>query len=284
MKYSRIDWKKDIVEYTNNEKFDDLTKVSFAIKNWVKIDSHIREKYFNKENVDKEILANGLKILQYFLGRFVYTHSLFYKKEVDFNHYPITDLEQNLPESSVPIEQIRKIEDSFNKENLKEKKEKEREYTKKSLKVLNILKKYINNVRLVDDFGDRFTRFTFEYEIDNITYRLFQNNYHSLYTDIKEKLNRNKIANKKYNDLILSIHSELVRLKPNEMIWVMEGGGMKEQIFFGNEKGYIGILYLDLRSEKRSNREYTFTLQSKNKELRNGLVLPGIKVRYFGES
>lgn len=71
------------------------------------------------------------------------------------------------------------------------------------------------------------------------------------------------LENKEYLNKIKSIYFYLKELSIGD-IWVMVGGGSQIQAFFGNSKGYIAILYLDIATNV-SNKPKKHTLQVNGK-------------------
>ena len=65
----------------------------------------------------------------------------------------------------------------------------------------------------------------------------------------------------------------------------MEGGGGQVQMFFGDERGYIAILYLDMRdSRKPRGKGYILQINGKdNDKYFKGVKIPGIKIRTHKE-
>ncbi len=74
-------------------------------------------------------------------------------------------------------------------------------------------------------------------------------------------------------------------------IWVMCGGGMQLQVFFGNRKGYVAILYLDLEDlgeQERladyltavGNKSHTLVVNgAQNDPFFEGLDIAGVQLR-----
>lgn len=87
--------------------------------------------------------------------------------------------------------------------------------------------------------------------IDSVQYTI---NYHNKYDkngkpDIAHGINHlnEVLKNTYYTKKIKCIYDYLMSLNIGD-IWVMIGGGMQIQAFFGNTKGYLAILYLDLEN------------------------------------
>ena len=77
-------------------------------------------------------------------------------------------------------------------------------------------------------------------------------------------------------------------------LWVMAGGGAQLQVFYGNDRGYVAILYLDLEDETPGSEAYldacgqgAFTLQVNGKDndafFEQPLDVPGVAVRSHRE-
>lgn len=69
-----------------------------------------------------------------------------------------------------------------------------------------------------------------------------------------------------YHEKIKFIYDFLVAKNIGD-IWVMSGGGMQIQAFFGNSTGYLGILYLNLDSKKATPKsKQTFIVNWANND------------------
>lgn len=76
-----------------------------------------------------------------------------------------------------------------------------------------------------------------------------------------------------YHQKIKKIYDYLMALNIGD-IWVMAGGGMQVQAFFGNSLGYVGIFYLDMDNEETpKDKEYKLVVNwAKNDKYFNGKV------------
>jgi hypothetical protein len=114
--------------------------------------------------------------------------------------------------------------------------------------------------------------------------------------DIMKGENTKKQINEKFNKLIesLSRHQDKIEAvyKFCETIaegplWTFCGGGMQLQQFYGDDDGYICILYLDMEDEKENEEdenEKEFTLAIQNKKLKKKFKdfnYNGIKASYI---
>lgn len=74
-----------------------------------------------------------------------------------------------------------------------------------------------------------------------------------------------------YHQKIKKIYNYLMSLNIGD-IWVMVGGGMQIQTFFGNKTGYVAILYLEMQNVKKpKQKEHTLVVNwAKNDKYFNG--------------
>lgn len=79
--------------------------------------------------------------------------------------------------------------------------------------------------------------------------------------------------------LLKSIHS-LLSSQLKEPVWILIGGGMQVQAFFGCEDEYVAILYLHLSNEKpKAGGSYNLFVNNKrNNKLFHPLTIPNIAV------
>lgn len=96
-----------------------------------------------------------------------------------------------------------------------------------------------------------------------------------------------------YHEKIRSVHEYCTTLGCGP-VWVMVGGGDQVQAFFGNDRGYLAILFLDhystphhTEAERERLRRKNHVLQPQlehNERLLGGVKLPGVKVEFYGRS
>lgn len=81
------------------------------------------------------------------------------------------------------------------------------------------------------------------------------------------------IQSETYHQKIKKIYDYLMALNIGD-IWVMSGGGMQVQAFFGNKNGYVAILYLEMENVKKpKDKEHTLVVNGKkNEKYFNGKV------------
>lgn len=81
------------------------------------------------------------------------------------------------------------------------------------------------------------------------------------------------IESEVYHTKIKQIYDYLMKQNIGD-IWVMAGGGMQVQAFFGNKSGYVGMLYLEMDNIKKpKEKEHTLVVNGeKNDKYFNGKV------------
>jgi len=115
------------------------------------------------------------------------------------------------------------------------------------------------------------------FDIGNVPYS-FSNtnnlhcyNYNNVEKELDNRINHSinhfKLAYQRHHNIIKEVY-ELCSSLYNEDIWVMMGGGMQIQAFFGNSSGYIGILYLSMDDEnfEPSDFKASFTVNGKDND------------------
>ncbi len=297
--FNQIDWDKNI-EKSNVHKLSQDTivkRLSMALTVFT-----LSEQTMKIEESDEEHKkSNVCRMLQYFYAKFIYYHAYLYKnslkykvdlkpKEKSSREEKKFFLDTNFKKSNLPFKDIRTIEKIL------------QEHVKKieSANKQEVLSKteYYNQVKdLFTQVGFKVTkprgirkekekdRDTVCVRHDGIPYHIYMMR-ESQRTDIRDL---NLAQDKKvifdefierYHDLVKRIFLEIKKLPGMRNLWVMEGGGMQHQAFFGNENGYIGILYLGMKGEKDKDITYTFTINGKeNDKTLSGLKVEGMKVK-----
>lgn len=106
---------------------------------------------------------------------------------------------------------------------------------------------------------------------------------------VKQELNDHYAMISIYHTHIIKpIYDELCKIPALGHVWVMEGGGAQCQAFFGNEKGYIVTLGLDMKSKNKKevtkSKDYTLVVEGKrNDDILEKVTLPNCKVRLCRE-
>lgn len=98
----------------------------------------------------------------------------------------------------------------------------------------------------------------------------------------------------RHHDIIKAIYQYCQNADIGD-VWVLSGGGMQLQAFFGNSEGYLGILYLTLEDLEKNqklqdngylqatgNETYTFSIEGENDLVFRDMVVAGVKVRTNG--
>lgn len=146
------------------------------------------------------------------------------------------------------------------------------------------------------------TMFTAEY--DGVPYAMDDHGHYEKEGNdrsLKHGIFHREIMIERYHALIKQVYEYCVSLNVGD-IWVMCGGGVQVQAFFGNKTGYLGVLYLGMENKEEEKSEYikavagmfTFSVNfAKNNKyfiptvkdfvgVENGLVVEGIKVQKSG--
>lgn len=94
----------------------------------------------------------------------------------------------------------------------------------------------------------------------------------------------------RHHDKIKAIYEHCTTLDQGD-IWVLSGGGMELQAFFGCRKGYLAILSLSMENDPTSTEEDMARVRNKSRRLEpqfeqneplfKGLKIPGVKVVNF---
>jgi hypothetical protein len=118
---------------------------------------------------------------------------------------------------------------------------------------------------LMNNYVEIFNKNTNEYWIRNPEHNLFHM----------------EIILKYYHSMVKSIYNYFEKLNLGENLYAMSGGGAQVQVFFGNRKGYLAILYLDLDNSKSfgEKSEYHLVLEKEylDKYFKKGFSVNKVK-------
>lgn len=109
--------------------------------------------------------------------------------------------------------------------------------------------------------------------------------------DIEHGVRHRALMIERYHEKIKAIYDYCVQLNIGD-IWVLCGGGMQLQAFFGNSTGYLAILYLDLEDldQQAASAEYMAAVGNQSHTLQvnwlkndvhfeNKFSIEGVKLR-----
>ena len=295
--FGQINWDKEIANEKPVKDDAQALRASTAALVWSLVQSNIR---LSKNNREPHTMANILRMHEYFYAKFVYHHESYYKRDCDIvkttkeykrGEHPIVALRneigiKDLKRSKLPMDKIKAIEGIFKKvieQNRKEEKSKDGGYEEAKMMVEKEGLKCIKP-KGSPKYGDRDVVCTV---IDGIPYHIYLMKNGSFserrnQAKAKEECNDLKRMLSRYKPLVTRTYEKIKTFKDIGNVWVMEGGGAQCQVFFGNETGYLGILYLDLKETKSTNFEkpfYRFVVNGyKNDPLFKDFNVKGIKV------
>lgn len=86
------------------------------------------------------------------------------------------------------------------------------------------------------------------------------NNFEQNIKSISHSLDHFYQTKERHHHLVKAIYQHLTENSKLGHIWAMMGGGSQIQVFFGNESGYLGILYLDM-DKKEENKDIDYSTE-----------------------
>jgi hypothetical protein len=134
-------------------------------------------------------------------------------------------------------------------------------------------KKYLPECEFTELKGKNFeNQIGFDY--DGVLYsfsgNVYLNDYKTAEKELKKSIEHSvkhfELTKKRHHKVVKEIYDLTVSLYPEEKIWVMMGGGMQIQAFYGNSKGYVGTLYLSMDDEKYVPSKFTPRFHVNGKE------------------
>lgn len=297
--FNLIDWDKEIAKENAHRFYEDtiLKRLSMALNMFTRVEQSV-----NFESAKNDIeKANMARLLQYFYAKYVYYHAHFYKKSLNFkvdlkriskNSYQTEKnfLNTKFTESYVDIKILRTLERAFRERLIKAELEEKIDLPNKT-HFFNQVKDLFSqlDLKVTRPWGRKY-----EEDRDTVCIRHKGIPYHiSMMRESPRHEKRDLEQAKKlkdnsdefierYHSVIKRLYLEIKKLPNMKKLWVMEGGGMQHQAFFGNERGYIGILYLGMKGEKEKENVFTFTLERKELDnIMKNWKIEGIKVRTY---
>ena len=281
--FTHVDWEKEIVEVPLKTKRGRLNRSLNATMTWAQIEGDFMMRF--EESEDPQEKANILRMLQYFLGKFIFHHALIYDKEINWNDNfdPLAVLNtEGLPESKLPLSRIKQLEKLFHQhENKRRKEEKAKDGGYQEVKKMfeaHGLKVY--KPKGLRKEGDRDTVCV---KHDGVRYHIsiMKDKAPHRKAKVEQKVAEHKVNMERYHDFVKPIYEEISKRYPGD-VWAMEGGGAQVQMFFGNEDGYIGILYLDMRKANKLRDSHRMVLENpKADELIGDMQIPGLTISTY---
>jgi hypothetical protein len=313
--YPHINWD---LEIANEEKLEDESEQAQRCSDAIFVMQQMKDTIHKQieeagvENMEDHTKANMMRMIEYFYCKFVYHHALVYnrhnknpldlKKNETENGYgehmkhPVAELREKLGEtgeSNVPLEMLTTLGDALAKDIRKQ-----LDANKPKDGGFDEAKKMFEKEGLTVEKpiglrkeGDRDTVCVVH---DDIRYHLYMMKASSHHGERNQEMatseaNDYKSLIDKYHPLVKEIHDKMKAELPGmENLWVMEGGGMQHQAFFGNEKGYIAILYLGMKNGKTKKHGNCLTFEGYEDEpkwqIYKDFKMEDIECRAFGET
>lgn len=293
-KLSQVDWDKEIANQPEVSSDAQASRASTAVQVWSLAQHYLKanvEKAIKDDDVKK---SNLMRIHEYFYGKFVYHHALYYGKDCDLietekefrrGDHPLVELRKQfgkLPKSKLPMKKIKELEYIFTsivEAQRAERKAKDGGYEEVKTLIEQEGLKCVKPKGLRKE-GDRDTVCTIH---DGVRYHLYlmKKEGKRSRAEAKEEVNDHKHVIDRYHPLVKQIYDKIKKFKDVGDVWAMAGGGMQCQVFFGNNTGYLAILYLDMKNTKaKLGKDYILQVNwNKNDILFKDFKVDGIKVR-----
>jgi hypothetical protein len=281
----QIDWNSEISSDKSKPSAIDLSE-SFGVWN---IANDIISASVKKATEDYS-KANGLRLLQYFWAKYFYCNALYYslkeadiKKSLKEDKLNILNFKTKFAKSSLPLKEIEQIEEIFLKQVRKVfKKMKPKGNFEQAQKMFHLEGLEVIKPLIPEKDIDRDTCCIIYDEVHYHMYLMKSNTYTNskrTQASAKNEADDYKQMIERYHPLIKKIYQKIQSLNIGH-IWAMEGGGIQQQVFFGNDSGYLAILYLDMKNETvKRRRNYTLQVNRKeNNKLFKNFGIEGIKI------
>lgn len=282
----QVDWENEIAtdeNATDKQKIKNVTDSTFIYT--------MAMQYLKRqlETNPETLMPNVVRMLQYFYGKFIYHHETYYGRDCDVRK-TLFDADRREPNelgvmmkenpklerSQLPLKLIKQVEGMFRKSvnemHAEDRKndggydEAKRLFEAEGIEVTRTLGGTSS--------GDRDIVHT---KHDGVRYQLYlmKEDSERRKAAAKREAGDHKNAIERYHHIVKPVYEHLKSQKNLGHVWAMEGGGMQCQIFFGNKDGYLGILYLDMKSAKGlANGNYRLNVQWRN----NNECFAGMKV------
>ncbi len=286
-KINQVNWYTEINNEPECEDQDCLIdNFSLYMKTYLTALDYFKDKVGNYNEDQK---SHYMRVLHYLYGKYTLYHALFYGRDLSEDQYLVDDelsklgKEHDIKKSNLPLDNVKVVVDVFKgivkKRDDQHKKdnpdggidEVETKFKERGLET--------TKTKGVGRERDRDTTCIIH---DDIPYHISIMKGKDSRTDKKfdYKVEQHHLNIKKYHDIVKPLFYKIKELTGSENLWVMEGGGGQVQMFFGDENGYIAILYLDMRDENKQSRIYTLQINgAKNDKYFDGVEIPGIKVQ-----
>lgn len=290
-KLHQINWYTEID--TNEIDYNDKEAVVELFSDYLSVYSLLLQHFESApDKFDDESKSNTMRVLHYLSGKSSLFHSLFYGKDLNSDEYTegntLGELEKNynIKKSTIPLENVKHTVDALFKINQARKDAKKVKDGGIDEVNTKLEEKGLKTVA-AKGLGKEGNRDTACIMHDGIPYHISFMKRDGERSDetFDEKVSEHHKNIKKYHKIVKPLFYRIKELANAENLWVMEGGGSQVQMFFGDERGYIGILYLGMRTSKTSaifRKDYTLQINgSKNDKYFKDIeyIIPNIKVK-----
>lgn len=254
------------------------------------------EKLLIQDGGDTTKKSNTLRILQYFFAKGTYHDSRYHKRDADLREstigmrrvYPFYDdlMKLNLPKSNLTLEDLQLLE-----KDLIDSEERRRAEDKKKDGGYPEAAKYFTELGLeltdnssADNCGDRDAVCFMYDDVRYMIYLMKNKNKDERKKDAERGYKKYIEIRDRYHPLIKKIYNAIqTQLPQTGDIWVMSGGGMQLQAFFGNKDGYLSTLYLGMekrKDKKKEGEKFVMTLNGYNRdELFKDFIMDDIVIK-----
>ena len=266
--FTQIDWNNDIVASSPKPKASsDHHLLSKALEAWMQIEDMCWLSFFITDDPQKK--ANNLQLMEYFYACFLYQHSLFYKKYQDMVAPDSVDkfdtLErEGLPQGDFSLEELQKIQKSFDilwEEQHEKKNKKWKKVAKKTLK--KICEAGIDARMYEEPWKESGDRNEFLINHEGVLYSIYvmkKEDEKERDEHIRDQIKKHQDHVARYFHIDKQVYDFLKTKK--QYVCVSAGGGGQMQSFFSDEKGYLGILGYKLRNkEYKPTDKYTLCVE-----------------------
>ncbi len=264
--YPNVDWDSEIANEGSMSEEQHARRSSDALFAMLQIRESIDKKIkeVGPGNIEPHKKANMMRMIEYLYCKFSYHHAMFYRKKEFLDllksqksyhglDHPVLSLKKKLGEtikSTIPLKTLQQLEKAMAKD-IRKKMDESKPKDGGFNEAKKMFEKEGFKIYRPKGLRKESDRDTVCVKHDGIRYHLYLMKGDRKQVDAHREANDHKSMISKYHPIIKTIHDKMKSGLPGmENLWVMEGGGTQHQAFFGNEDGYIGILYMGMKNSK----------------------------------
>lgn len=290
---TQINWNEEIANETFASEDDMYQRASEAVFNWTMIEDLINDHKSKSDSVP----ANLVRMAEYFFGKFIYMNTMVYNKDGDvkdsLKQIPyISKLKKEfgkIERSKLPIAKLREVEEMLSEVTRKRRakeipKDGYYEEGKQLLEKAGV-EVFEPSWHTVSKSSDR-DEYHFKHE-DGTIYHMYVLRGGRTFAKVKQDVAEKREAIKRYHEIIKPVYDHVKNELGVNDLWVMAGGGGQTQFFFGDgDKGYLAIMYMDMRSSKVRpglDKLKTYSLLPQGKrgdDLFENFKMDGVKINF----